>query len=57
MVITIEICKNMSKMLFRSDLNGHCAKKLTSVWLSFANQKQIKDVYNRLWYETYFRIF
>ena len=51
----IEICRNISEMLFTSVMSITNAERVTSVWLSFANQKQIKNVYNRLWYTAYFK--
>ena len=52
---TKEISKIMSELLFTSDMSTENADWITSVWVFYANQKQIKNICNKLWYNVYFR--
>lgn len=54
-IVATRINKIMSELLFTSDLSKENADWITSVWMSYANQKQIKNVCVILWYEVYFR--
>jgi hypothetical protein len=52
---TKDISRIISELLFTSDLSTENADYIVSVWISYANQKQINNVCIRLWYNVYFR--
>lgn len=54
-IIITKTSRIMSELLFTSDLSTENADWIMTVWMSYANQKQIKNICNRLWYKTYFR--